>query len=405
MIGQSIFKIIPPERANEEYEILDQLRQGKKVEHFETKRMSKNGKLIDISLTSSPIKDLSGNIIGASKIASNISLQKETARLIHENEERFRMAVEMTSLGTWEYDPGDLTFLFSHESRKICGIEDGADLAFATFPDHIHEEDRNNFIEQITHAIKPVNDGKCDLEGRIRRFNNAHEIRWVHLRAKMLFDDDRLQGRLIGTMLDVTEEKTKELELKESVELFQTMADNVPAMIWMSGTDKFEDYLNKTWLQFTGRTLEQESNEGWLEIVHPDDVKKCIDNYNASFKEQKRFYTEYRLRRYDGEYRWIADNSVPRFSAECEFLGFISACMDIDDQKRFREKILESELLFKTISNASPAALWMTNEFEENEFVSDTWLKWTGKNFQEVIGKSWMESVSDDDRESMTTEF
>ena len=405
MIGQSITKIIPPERINEEYEILNQLRQGNKIEHFETKRMAKNGKLIDISLTSSPIKDSNGKIIGASKIARNISLQKETERLIYENEERFRMAVEMTNLGTWEYDPRALKLVCSQESRRICGMPEAVDPTFAVFLNHIHAEDKNYFLEQVTQAIKPGADGKFDLEIRVHRFNNNDDIRWVHIRAKMFFEDDSLHGRLLGTMLDMTDEKTRELELKESVELFQTMADNVPAMIWMSGTDKFEDYFNKTWLQFTGRTREQESNEGWLEAVHPDDVKRCIDTYNASFREQKRFYTEYRLRRHDGEYRWIADNSVPRFSAEGEFLGFISASMDIDNQKRFREKILESELLFKTISNASPAALWMTNEEGENVFVSDTWLKWTGKNFQEAISKSWMESVSDEDRGSMTTEF
>ena len=405
MIGQSITKIIPPERINEEYEILNQLREGKSIEHFETKRMAKDGKLIEISLTSSPIKDSNGKIIGASKIARNISLQKETARRIHENEERFRMAVEMTSLGTWEYDPRSLILVCSQETRRICGIPESVNPAFAVFLNHIHAEDKNYFLEQITQAVKPGADGRFDLEIRVHRFNNNDDIHWVHIRAKMFFEDDSLHGRLLGTMLDMTEEKTRELELKESVELFQTMADNVPAMIWMSGTDKFEDYFNKTWLQFTGRTSEQESNEGWLEAVHPDDVKRCIDTYNASFREQKRFYTEYRLRRHDGEYRWIADNSVPRFSAEGEFLGFISASMDIDDQKRFREKILDSELLFKTISNASPAALWMTNEEGENVFVSDTWLKWTGKNFQEVISKSWMESVSDEDRESMTTEF
>jgi len=405
MIGQSIFKIIPPERMNEEYEILGLLKQGKKVEHFETKRMAKNGKLIDISLTSSPIRDSSGTIIGASKIARNISLQKETARLIHENEERFRMAVEMTSLGTWEYDPKGANLLCSQESRKICGIPDGVDPSFTDFLNHIYTEDRNHFLRQVVQVIKPGSDDKFDLEIRVHRFSNHNEVRWVHIRAKMFFEDDSLRGRLIGTMLDITEEKTRELELKESVELFQTMADNVPAMIWMSGTDKFEDYFNKTWLQFTGRTHEQESNEGWLEAVHPDDVKRCIDTYNLSFKDQKRFYSEYRLLRHDGEYRWIADNSVPRFSPEGEFLGFISACMDIDDQKRFREKILESELLFKTISNASPAALWMTNDEEENVFVSDTWLKWTGQNFHEVITKSWMEAVLDADRESMTTEF
>jgi PAS domain S-box-containing protein len=187
MIGQSILKIIPPERTNEEYEILDQLRQGKKVEHFETKRMSKNGKLIDISLTTSPIKDLSGNIIGASKIARNISLQKETARLIHENEERFRMAVEMTSLGTWEYDPKEVTLLCSIESRKICGIPEGIDPSFTDFLNHIYSEDRNHFLEQILEATKPGSDGKFDLEARMHRFGNNNDIRWVHIRAKNVF--------------------------------------------------------------------------------------------------------------------------------------------------------------------------------------------------------------------------
>ena len=82
--------------------------------------MAKDGKLIDVSLTSSPIRDSSGKVIGASKIAKNISLQKETARLIHENEERFRMAVEMTSLGTWEYDPRGKTLLCSRKAGKYA---------------------------------------------------------------------------------------------------------------------------------------------------------------------------------------------------------------------------------------------------------------------------------------------
>src|SRR5678810_847985 len=183
MIGQSITKIIPPERINEEYEILSELRQGKKVEHFETKRMSKNGKLIDISLTTSPIKDLSGNVIGASKIARNISLQKETARLIHENEERFRMAVEMTSLGTWEYDPKEVTLLCSIESRKICGIPEGVDPSFTDFLNHIYTEDRNHFLRQVVQVIKPGSDDKFDLEIRVHHFSNHNEIRWVHIRA------------------------------------------------------------------------------------------------------------------------------------------------------------------------------------------------------------------------------
>src|SRR5204863_1276749 len=100
-----------------------------------------------------------------------------------------------------------------------------------------------------------------------------------------------------------------------------------------------------------------------------------------------------------------SDNSVPRFSSDGDFLGFISACIDIDDQKRFREKIQESELLFKTISNASPAALWMTNENEDNVFISDTWLKWTGKTFNDVIHRGWVQSVVGEEREPILKKF
>jgi PAS domain S-box-containing protein len=194
-------------------------------------------------------------------------------------------------------------------------------------------------------------------------------------------------------------------ELIESVELFQTMAENVPAMIWMSGNDKFNDYFNKTWLEFTGRTLGEESNEGWLDGVHVDDRQKCIDTYNQSLKEQKGFYLEYRLLRYDGQYRWVADNSVPRYSKDGSFLGFISASIDIDDQKRFREKIQDSELLFKTISNTSPAALWMTDRNRNNIFVSETWLRWTGRTFNEEIRRGWFSAIYEDEREKTIERF
>jgi PAS domain S-box-containing protein len=404
MIGQSITKIIPADRLDEEPQILAKLRSGERVEHFETKRTTKDGKLLDISLSISPIKNSKGKIIGASKIARDITLQRETERLTHENEERFRMAVETTNLGTWEYNPRTATLFCSDESRKICGLPKNVNPDFEIVFDHIYHDDRDYFIEHIKAAINPAGNGTFDMQLRIHRYDNK-EVCWVRAKGKMFFDLNLLPERLIGTMLDITEEKTKEQELKESVELFQTMADNVPAMIWMSGTGKFDDYFNKTWLEYTGRTMEQERNEGWLENVHPEDVQRCIDIYNSSFKEQKGVYMEYRLRRHDGFYRWISDNSVPRFSADGEFFGFVSACIDIDDQKRFREKILESELLFKTISNASPAALWMTNENEENVFISNTWLKWTGKNFDEVIYRGWIQSVLEEDRESTLKNF
>jgi PAS domain S-box-containing protein len=403
IIGQHITKLIPEGRLSEQGEIITRIRNSVSVDHYETKRQTKDGKLIDVSLTVSPIKDQNGKIIGASKIARDITAQKLLLEELRENEERLRMAIETTKLGTWEFYPMTKDLSCSKECKKILGIPEDFEPDNQYAYDHTYPQDRELVKEQIKKAIDPGGIGSCEIEYRIIR--NDDEIRWVKVQGKTFFNNENKPARFIGTILDITDEKLREQELKDSIELFQTMADNVPAMIWMSGDDKFEDYFNKTWLNFTGRKLEEEVDEGWLEGVHPDDMQKCIDTYNESFNQQKGFYSEYRLRRYDGEWRWISDNSVPRFSPDGEFLGFISACMDIDDQKRYREKIQDSELLFKTISNASPAALWMTDVDEQNVFVSDTWLKWTGKTFEEVIDRGWVQSLVEEDREKTITKF
>jgi diguanylate cyclase (GGDEF)-like protein/PAS domain S-box-containing protein len=103
-------------------------------------------------------------------------------------------------------------------------------------------------------------------------------------------------------------------------------------MIWRSNLSTECDYFNKTWLDFTGRTFEQEYGFGWAEGVHPDDLDRCIEVYLASFKKQQKFEMDYRLKRYDGQYRWINDRGIPFFNKEGNFTGFIGSCMDITEK-------------------------------------------------------------------------
>jgi PAS domain S-box-containing protein len=155
---------------------------------------------------------------------------------------------------------------------------------------------------------------------------------------------------------DITEQKRAEEQLRESEARFQVLADTAPVMIWMTGTDGICNYFNKPWCEFTGRTLEQEVGLGWLDGVYADDVQGCLDGFLPAFHARKPFRMEYRLRRADGEYRWVIESGVPRYTLSKDFAGYIGSNIDITDLKRAeeqREKLRQIEADLSHISHVS----------------------------------------------------
>ena len=157
-----------------------------------------------------------------------------------------------------------------------------------------------------------------------------------------------MQGKprcFIAVVEDITERKQAEAALKESEERFRYMADSAPVLIWVSGPDKLCTFFNKRWLEFTGRTMEQELGDGWAMSVHPEDRERCEATYSLAFDARHDFEMEYRLRRADGEYRCVMDHGVARFSAGGSFAGYIGSCIDITDLKRAYEQHLATQKL------------------------------------------------------------
>lgn len=138
-------------------------------------------------------------------------------------------------------------------------------------------------------------------------------------------------AKRINTMLASLYEL--EIQKKESEKRFRTLADSAPVMIWMSDIDKQCTYVNKIWLDYTGRSLAEELGQGWKSAVAPEDMKATEQIFESAFSEQKSFSVEYRLRRKDGTYGWVFSRAVPHFTGDNVFLGYIGSCVDISERK------------------------------------------------------------------------
>lgn len=149
---------------------------------------------------------------------------------------------------------------------------------------------------------------------------------------------------------ELMERRRAEAALRESEARFRLMADMAPVLIWMSNLDGLAHFFNKPWLEFTGRSSEEESGEGWLAGVHPEDTEVYQASYLAAFERREPFALEYRLRRHDGEYRWILDHGVPRFDANGEFAGYIGSCIDITPQIEQRRILTENARVLEELT-------------------------------------------------------
>ena len=146
---------------------------------------------------------------------------------------------------------------------------------------------------------------------------------------------------LVGAVvafIDITERKRAEEAVKESETRFRLVADTAPVMIWMSGLDQKPTYFNQLWLDFTGLSGTDLLN-GLAGTVHPEDYQQGLDVYCRAFDQRQPFRKECRLRRHDGQYRWMLDIGVPRFHKDGSFAGYIGSCVDVTDHKLAEEAL------------------------------------------------------------------
>ncbi len=203
---------------------------------------------------------------------------------------------------------------------------------------------------------------------------------------------------LVGSVHDITERKRAEADLRESEERFRNLADTAPVLIWVTGPDKLCTFFNKPWLDFTGRTLEQELGHGWTSGLHRDDLDRCLAKYSSSIDARKPFQMEYRLRRADGEYRWVLDKGTPRYSGS-EFVGFVGSCTDVTELKSSEERLRAREIQFKEAQRLAHVGSWEQNVEADTTHWSDEMLRILGlQNREPSKFTAFLSSVHPKDR-------
>lgn len=264
--------------------------------------------------------------------------RKRTQDELREGEKRLSLAMVAGQFGGWEWEPrGGGNRWFAGTPALFGMASDDKLKSIQDFWDRVHPEDRGATQEAIENAGKR----HVPFDREFRVIWPDGTVHWLGTHGTFIYAPGGQVKRVLGLARNITERKQAEEALRESEERFRLVADKAPVLIWMSGTDKLSTFFNKGWLDFTGRSMKEQLGNGWAAGVHPDDLERCLRTYTNAFDARADFEIEYRLRRFDGEYRWIFDQGVPRFESNGTFCGYIGSCLDITDRRSYEASLQE----------------------------------------------------------------
>ena len=335
VLGKNVALLAPDERVEKVAGHLAVVRQGDTISGYEAVLRTKDGRPIDVSLSASPIRDSSGEVVAASAIVRDVGKRVQAERKLRESEERFREVFENAPVGVCVCN---LDGRFVQVNAALCRMlgYSAQELSGFTWMDLTHPHDMEP-SRRRAEALPSAAGSFPDLEKRYIHRNGSAV--WVRTRISLVRDSAGDSLFHVVHIEDISARKRAEEALRESEERFRIMADGCPSAMWVTDAEGGVQFINRAFRELLGISYEEAQGAGWQMAVHPDDLPAYTESFYRAIREHISFRAEARARDAHGEWRWVASHAEPRFSPNGTYLGHVGISPDISDHKRAEEAL------------------------------------------------------------------
>ena len=397
IVGQSGRKLIPADYGDRENEVLTKIQRGERIEHYDTKRLRKNGTLIDVSMSVSPIKDETGNIIGASKIARNIADRKQAEAALRQSEERWELSVRGNNDGIWDWNVQTNEVFLSSRSKEILGYE-GHELQNIVdeWANLVHPDDLGWVMQAIQdHFAKKT--PFYITEHRIRCKDGSYK--WMFDRGQALWDDAGNVIRMAGSHTDITERKQAEVALQVSEARYRQLIDNLNAGFVIHATDTSILFCNETAGELLGLSMDQilgktVSDRPW-HLVREDGSVMPLEEYPvnqvlSTGSSIKNYLLG--IKKVSDSVVWVLVTAYPELEPNGQIKQVIVTFIDISKRKKVEQEIQKTRNFLQALLDNLPVAVFVKDVQPKRFGVFQFWNKTSERLFgiwaEQAIGKS-----------------
>lgn len=292
------------------------------------------------------------------------------------------------------HSDSDFDLFFALSTNLICLIDDnnyfikinpaftktlGYDekhLLSHPFTKFVHPDDRAISAQRAAE----VREGKECIDFENRYVCRDGSYRWFSWRA--MYSPEK--NMMFALAHDITTRIESQNALRESETRFESLANAAPVLIWVSNKNQEFRWVNQRWLEYTGRSLEDELSVSWLENIHPHDLRRCTQLYSEAFANKAPFSFECRLRNKNSQYGWMLTNGIPRHTRTGEFVGYVGTCVDISEQKTLQENLRKSEQQYRTYVMSSPIGIFILDKYCQFVDANPQMAKMTGFSLEQL---------------------